>query len=248
MGMILFSYVIIFLLSPKDIADYTIADTNYWGESKNRLLLKTAYEYNSKEGLQAFPEVLGNWKGYDFKYDEDIYRVLNAEILLSRKYVKNNESYLWMDVINSKVGASFHDQKICLGGWNIDNESIAEFRIADPPNPFTKLHALRLDYHLRNQRQVMVYWFMYKKFGSKDDVSMIRITIPVTSNETDAFNSIKDFVEKELFYTLYKKAGPETITVAEDIKNKYGNIGMSAMALAIFLPVGLVIAGMRRKD
>jgi hypothetical protein len=247
-GIILFSYVAIFLLSPKDIADYTIADTAYWGETKNRLILKTSYEYNNREDLQAFPKVLGEWRGYDFKYDESVYNALKADILLSRTYVKNNGSYLWMDIINSKVGESFHDQKICLGGWNIDNESIAEFRIADPPNPFTKLYAIRLDYSKPNQKQVMVYWFMFKKFGGTDSVSMIRITTPVISNGTDAFNSIKEFVENEVFYTMYKNAEPETITVAEDIINKYGKIGMAAMILGIIVPVGLVFAGMRRKN
>ena len=247
-GIILFSYIVVFLLSPKDIADFTIADTVYWGETKNRLFVKTAYEYNNKEDLQAFPKVLGDWKGYDFRYDEDVYKLLKADIILSRKYIKNNGSYLWMDIINSKVGASFHDQKICLGAWNIDNESIAQFKIADAPNPFTKLYALRLDYSKPNQRQIMVYWFMFKKFGENDSVSMIRITAPVISNETAAFNSIKDFVENELFYTMYKQADPETITVAQDINNKYGNIGMAAMALAILVPVGLVFTGMRKNN
>ena len=247
-GIILFSYIVVFLLSPKDIADFTIADTVYWGETENRLFVKTAYEYNNKEDLQAFPKVLGDWKGYDFRYDEDVYKLLKADILLSRKYIKNNGSYLWMDIINSRVGASFHNQKICLGAWNIDNESIAQFKIADAPNPFTKLYALRLDYSKPNQRQIMVYWFMFKKFGENDSVSMIRITAPVISNETDAFNSIKDFVEKELFYTMYKKADPETITVAQDINNKYGNIGIAAMALAILVPVGIVFTGMRRNN
>lgn len=249
-GIILFSYVAIFLLSPKDIADYTIADTVYWGETKNRLMLKTAYEYNSKEDLQVFPKVLGDWKGYDFKYDEEVYKLLKADILLSRRYVKNNGNYLWMDIINSKVGASFHNQKICLAAWNIDNESIAEFKIADATNtnPFTKLYALRLDYSKPDQSQIMVYWFMFKKFGETDSVSMIRITAPVITNEKDTFNSIEDFIENELFYTMYKNAEPKTITVGQDIINKYGNTGMIAMALTLLVPLGIVITGLRRKD
>ncbi len=30
-------------------------------------------------------------------------------------------------------------------GWYVDNEGIAEFKIANDPNPFTKLYADRLD-------------------------------------------------------------------------------------------------------
>ncbi|MDW7726240.1 MAG: exosortase-associated EpsI family protein [Candidatus Methanoperedens sp.] len=247
-GIIMFSYVFIFLLSPKDITDYTIADTVHWGETKNRLMLKTAYEYNSKEELQAFPKVLGDWNGYDFRYDESVYRALKADILLSRTYEKKNGSYIWIDIINSKVGDSFHNQKICLAGWDINNESISEFRIADPPNPFTKLYAKRLDYSKKNQSQIMVYWFMFKKVGSEDSVTMIRITTPVISNESNAFDSIKDFIENELFHTMYKQSDTETLTVSEDIINKYGNTGMAAMALALLIPAGLVFTGIRRKE
>lgn len=244
----MFSYVFIFLLSPKDITDYTIADTTYYGETKNRLMLKTGYEYNSMEELQTFPRVLGDWKGFDFRYDESVYRVLKADILLSRTYEKKNGSYIWMDIINSKVGESFHDPKICLGGWNINNESISEFRIANPPNPFTKLFTKRLDYSKKNQSQIMVYWFMFKKVGSIDSVSMIRITTPVISNESMAFGCIEDFIENELFYTMYKQGDSETITVSEDLMNKYGKTGMVVMALALLIPAGIVFAGMRRKE
>ncbi len=247
-GIILFSYVFIFLLSPKDLSDYTIADTTYWGETKDRLILKTAYEYNSKEDLQAFPKVLGNWTGYDFRYNESIYRALKADILLSRTYERKNGNYIWMDIINSKVGESFHNPKICLKGWDMNNESVSEFMIANPPNPFTKLYAKRLDYSKKNQSQIMVYWFMFKKVGSIDSVSMIRITTPVISNESNAFNSIKDFIENELFHTMYEQGDPETITVSEDIINKYGKTGMGLMALGLLIPLSLVFAGIRRKD
>ncbi len=250
MGILLTSYVMIFLLSPKDITDYTIADTKYWGETENRLMLKTVYEYNNKEDIQGFPRNLGEWNGYDYRYSDIVYKILKADILMSRAYKKSNESVIWMDIIHSKVGESFHNQKICLegAGWNIDNESTAEFKIADPPNPFTRLYANKLEYSKNDQKQIMVYWFMFKKFGSKDDVSMIRISTPVVSNETHAFNNIKDFIEDDLFYAMYRKAEPETTTVAEDIIKTHGNVGILAIAAGVFLPAGLVIAGMRRKD
>ena len=53
-GILFLSYVIIFLFSPKDIADYTVADTEYWRETGNRLMLKTSFEYNNKEDIKAF--------------------------------------------------------------------------------------------------------------------------------------------------------------------------------------------------
>jgi hypothetical protein len=169
---------------------------------------------------------------------------------LSRTYVKNNTGFIWIDLINSKVGSSFHKQKICLegAGWRIDNESVVQFNINNDRNPFTKLYANRLDYSKGNEKQIMVYWFMFKKFGSKDEVAMVRISKPVIQNETVDFSIMKDFVENELFNAMYKKAEPDTITVAEDIMNTHGNSGKAAIAMAILIPFGLIFAGIRRKN
>jgi hypothetical protein len=249
-GILLLAYIVIFLVSPKDITDYTVADTEYWRETGNRLMLKTAYEYNSKEELAVFPKTLGEWRGFDYNYSDYVYKILNADILLSRTYVKNNTGFIWIDLINSKVGSSFHKQKICLegAGWRIDNESVVQFNINNDRNPFTKLYANRLDYSKGNEKQIMVYWFMFKKFGSKDEVAMVRISKPVIQNETVDFSIMKDFVENELFNAMYKKAEPDTITVAEDIMNTHGNSGKAAIAMAILIPFGLIFAGIRRKN
>ena len=249
-GILLLSYVAIFLLSPQDMTDYTVADTEYWRETNNRLMLKTSYDYNSKENVQTFPKTLREWKGYDFKYPPEVYKLLNADILLSRTYTKDDGSLVWMDIINSKVGESFHKQKICVegAGWNVDKEGIAQFKIAEAPNPFTTLHANRLDYSKKGEKQVMIYWFMFKKFGSNDTVAMIRLTSPVISNESNAYDTIKDFVQDELFKALYKQAEPANMTVAENIMSTYGNLGIAAVAIGILLPLGLIFAGVRRKN
>jgi hypothetical protein len=249
-GILLLSYVSVLLLSPEDISDYTVADTEYWRESGNRLMLKTTYDYNNKEEVEAFPKTLGEWKGSDFRYPDGIYKLLKADVLLSRTYTKNDGSLVWVDIINSKVGESFHMQKICVegAGWKINNESIAEFKIAESTNLFAKLRANRLDYSKKDQKQIMVYWFMFKKLGSKDSVAMIRITSPVITNETDTYNSIKVFVEDNLFRTMYDKVGQENITVAENIMNTYGNFGKVAVAMGIFIPIGIIFAGIRRNN
>ncbi len=248
-GIISLAYVIIFLLAPKDIADYMITDTEYWRETENRLLLKTAYEYNTREDIKDFPKTLGEWDSLDFRYPDYVYTKLNADMLMSRAYTREKD-VIWMDIINSKVGESFHKQKICVegAGWNVDNESIAEFRIASNPNPFTKLYSNRLDISKGGKRQVMVYWFMFKKFGRGDSVAMIRLSSPVISNETSAFNSIKGFIEDELFNAMYEGAMAEKTTVVEFIIAKYGKIGVFAVILIVSVPLCMVYIGIRRKD
>jgi hypothetical protein len=250
-GLIVLSYILIFLLSPKDVTNYTISDTEYWRETDNRLLLKTAYDYNNITEIQKFPQELGDWSGFDYKYPESVYQTLNADILMSRAYSKLNGTPVWIDFINSKAGESFHKQNVCVtgAGWNVDNDSITEFKIADSPNPFIKLYANRLDISKGDRKQVMVYWFMFKKFGGNDAVTMIRISSPVYDNKTtDTFNFIKSFVEGQLFDAMYKRGEVDSITTAESILRDFGNKGIAMMALILLIPVGIVITGIKKKD
>jgi hypothetical protein len=241
----------IFLLAPKNIADYTVTDISYLYETKNRLLIRTAYEYSNQEDIKSFPIKLGNWNGSDFRYSDSVYANLKADIFLSRAYTKDGD-LIWMDIINSKVGESFHSPEICLeGSWTIINKSIAEFRISDPPNPFTRLYAYRLDIsndNNNNKKQVMVYWFMFKRFGGNNAVTMIRLSSPVLENYNATFDSIKGFVENELFEAMYERAKPENITSAEYIIQEYGRTGMVAIALVLMVPICLVLIGIRRKN
>lgn len=249
-GILSISYIIIFLLAPEDIANYTIADTEYWRETKNRQILKSAYEYNNKEDIQKFPETLGEWKSYDFRYPDEVYTKLNADILLSRAYTSGHGKLLWIDFINSKVGESFHNQRICVegAGWVVDNESITEFTIEDQSKPFKRLYANRLDISKGDKKQVMVYWFMFKKFGSDNGVTMIRLSSPVIQNRTSTFDSMKSFVEGQLFGAMYERKEKDTITVGENMVRKYGKTGMIAIAMSILVPGSLIFIGIRKKN
>lgn len=248
-GILSLSFVVILLMAPKNITDLSIADTEYWRETEKRVMLKSAYDFTNKENIQPFPKTMGDWSGYDIIFPDAIYKDLNADIILTRAY-NSNDGLIWMDIITSKVGESFHEQRICVegAGWTVNNESIAEFRIASMSNPYTKLYANRLEVSKGNNKQVIIYWFMFKKFGSSDAVTMIRLSSPVKYNETATFNTMKGFIEKQLFETMYERSLPDNKTVAEDIMKSYGKTGLLAIALAVLIPLGIMFIGVRRKN
>lgn len=240
-GIILLAYVLIFLLAPSDIMDFTVIDTEYWRETDNRLMVKSTYDYNSKDSIETFPVTLGEWNSLDYRYPDSTYSKLNADILLSRAYTKDGD-IIWMDIIHSKVGESFHKQQICVEGqgWTIVNESTARVDIsASKYNPYTYLYSNRLDVAKADRRQVMLYWFMFKKSGSDNAVTMIRLSSPVRNDYPDTFETMKQFIEEQLFRAIYENAG-ETPTVAQQLY--YGNrtTGLMIMFVIFLFPVMLI--------
>ncbi|MDY6964987.1 MAG: exosortase-associated EpsI family protein [Halobacteriota archaeon] len=247
-GIILLAYVLIGLLAPEGIADYTVVDTSYWRETENRLILKTSYEYNNKTEIERFPTTLGEWNGYNFRYPGSVYETLEADILLSRAYTK--EGYLvWLDIINSRSGKSFHDPKVCYSGrWDILNESIEDFQVTGNKSylTFYKVHTNKLE--LRNkddpsERQVVFYWFMFKSFDDDQGVTMIRLSAPVRINETETFETMKRFLEDELFDAMYESEAAREKTVAEGIIDRYDSIGILLIVLLITAPIVMIFYG-----
>jgi len=240
-GIIILAYILIFLFAPHDIVDFTVVDTEYWRESENRLIVKSAYDYNSKESIELFPKTLGDWNGFDYKYSESVYEKLNAESILTRGY-RNENDLIWMDLIHSKVGESFHKQKICVegGGWTVVNESVVRIDIGTlRHDPYTFLYANRLDIEKEGKSQVMLYWFMLKKFGSSNAVTMIRLSSPVSSDYSNTFDIMSKFISTQLFKEMYEDVG-KTPTVVEMLI--YGNkiVAGVIILLAVIIPLGLI--------
>ncbi|MDY6865778.1 MAG: exosortase-associated EpsI family protein [Halobacteriota archaeon] len=246
-GLIALAYVMIALLAPQDIADYTAIDTSYWRETDHRLLLKTSYEYNNISEIEGFPESLGNWKGYDFSYSERVYEVLEADILLSRAYTKDR-TLIWMDIINSKSGKSFHDPTICYGGkFNILNESVEEMHVTGNKSylTFSRMHVNKLELENKENpggKQVVLYWFMFKRFNDEHGVTMIRLSAPVRTDVNETYDFMKTFVEEELFSAMYESEVTEK-TVAEGLIDRHGRLGILLIFILTGLPVILIFFG-----
>ncbi|MDY6959196.1 MAG: exosortase-associated EpsI family protein [Halobacteriota archaeon] len=244
-GLIALAYVLIALLAPQDITDYTAIDTSYWRETDNRLLLKTSYEYNNISEIEGFPESLGKWKGYDFSYSERVYETLEADILLSRAYTKDR-TLIWMDIINSKSGKSFHDPKVCYGGkWNILNETVEELHVTGNKSylTYSRMHVNKLELENKenpDDKQVVLYWFMFKRFNDEHGVTMIRLSSPVRANVNESYDLMKTFVEEELFSAMYESEISEK-TVARSLIDRYGSPAIILIVLLIGAPVTLIL-------
>lgn len=233
-------YILVFLLSPANSMDFTVVDSEYWRESGNRQIVKSAYNYNDKESIEQFPVQLGEWTGYNYYYP-GVVDALNAEIVLSRSYTRGDDQIM-MDIIHSKMSESFHKQQICVegNGWTIVNESKELIEVnSTRHNPYMAINVNKLDIEKNGTRQVMMYWFMFKKSRSSNAVTMIRLLAPVEHDYRQTSITMSEFIKNQLFLAMYENVGI-TPSIAETLI--YGNkkAGHVFLFLALLTPFILI--------
>lgn len=250
-GIFLLTFVIIFLLSPIDLADYTVVDTS-WHETENRMLLKTAFDYNCREDIERFPMVLGNWQGFNFTYPDHVYEILDIDILMSRAFT-SEEGIIFMDIINSRKGGGFHDPIACFShGWDISNIDIKQLNVARDGNYliFGNMYVNKLFAHNQvnpDRKQVAMYWYMFRRFGRDEGVTMIRLTAPVRVDTYATLAMMSGFIENELFDAMYGDEILE-ITIYEQIIYKHGSMGIFIILLLVTIPIIIIFSNKLKKN
>jgi hypothetical protein len=245
LGIILLALVVIFLLAPYDIADYTLVDVKSGQRTEYGVLVKTSYQFNNKSDIERFPRHLEDWNGYDFVYPQYIYEAIDADIMLSRVY-RNGDEEVWMDIINSKVIKSFHDPRICFGRtWDILNDTVEEINLVGNKSyiPFGKMFVNKLEMRHKKDANIslaMMYWFMFKPSFQERSITMIRLTSPVKGSFDQTFALMKSFLERELFDAMYQGKAEEARTIAENLIGVYGYAGYFVLLFFIAVPVSLI--------
>ncbi len=241
LGIILLSGALLIVLAPETIAQYTVIDTAFH-RTDHRLIGKTAYNFNNISQIKEFPHEIGGWSGIDYRYSQNVYDTLKADIILSRAYSKGN--IIWMDIINSESRKSFHDPKVCYGGqWNIVNESVVKIPMNSSQAIFDQIYVNRLDLEKKegNNKLMVLYWFIFR---GGESVTMVRLSSP-TGNYSTTYDYMDDFV-KNVMNLMYEKVR-EPRMVGEVWVENYG-LGGYAGILLLFLPSVILIAwGIRMK-
>jgi len=125
------------------------------------------------------------------------------------------------------------------------NESVETFHVTGNQTHLTfgEMRVNRLDITNKknpNERQVVFYWFMFKRF-SDEGVTMIRLSAPVRDNPEATFAVMKGFLEDELFAAMYESEAEE-VTVAERLIEEHGIFGIIAMLILLLVPICLIFS------
>ena len=238
MGIVWLSFVLIFLLAPKDITEYTVIDIAFH-RTEYRLIGKTAYNFNNVSDIAKIPKKIDGWTGIDFRYPERVYKILDADIILSRAYSKDGK-VIWLDIINSDKRKSFHDPRVCYGArWNIINESVIAIELRNSSITFNRVYVNELDLTNKkdpNIKLLVFYWFMFR---GGEGVTMVRLSSPVSVSFEETSKYLKNFT-RDLLSLVYKEI-KKPKSLAEVLVDKYKSFGYVIIA-STFLPSVLLIS------
>lgn len=109
--------------------------------------------------LQQLPSELSGWHGEDHATAENVARVLAADVVLNRRYWRDDGTEVWLFVAyfrRQQVNSQIHSPRHCLpgGGWQVNSLRQRDLTIDGETRPVAHL-GIAQDGH----RQDVLYWF-----------------------------------------------------------------------------------------
>lgn len=140
--------------------------------------------------LSTFPKKIGEWKGTEGRFDQEVYDALGVDDSFLGHYRTSEGGYVQLYVgfyKSQREGDLIHSPKNCMpgGGWNITDTSIEELNI--PGNSPSKINVIKLNIEQEEKKQIVLYWFQSRgRFISSEYWQKIYLVIDsITKRRTD---------------------------------------------------------------
>ena len=170
---------------------------------------------NPNKPFSTFPKQIGEWKGVESRFDQEIYDVLGVDDSILSNYSTSDGRHVQLYIgfyQSQKEGDLIHSPKNCMpgGGWNIVQTSLVEIPMQNTDSG--KAKTIKLILQNGSQKQVVLYWYqsrgriisseylqkIYLVIDAitrhRTDGSFVRLIAPVTNgDEEKALNTLKDF-------------------------------------------------------
>ena len=163
--------------------------------------------------FSEFPLEIGQWQGARKELDQKVYNILGVEDYILANYRNRSGALvnLYVGFYQSQSqGDLIHSPKNCLpgAGWNIVHTGIETIKMNDAEKP---IKVIKLDLQKDGEKQIVLYWFqsrgriiaseyMQKIWLVVDSItrhrtdgSFVRLISPVTVDEKNTLNALKDF-------------------------------------------------------
>jgi EpsI family protein len=167
--------------------------------------------------LNTFPLQLGDWKmTQDTQFGPDALELLKPSAYIARRYQRLDGAVAELYVgyhDGARQSGEIHSPKNCLpgSGWYLESSEPMRFQLADG-----RLEAIAAVYKKDEVAELFIYWFMvggktehneyamrYREvvhsiLEGRRDASLIRISVPVGQNKSQAMEQAKAFMEVAL--------------------------------------------------
>jgi EpsI family protein len=162
-----------------------------------------------KVKMEALPLHFGEWQGEDMEVDPDVYRILRADIILSRRYRRGQETVEWMVVI-ARNRRDIHLPTSCyrVGGWVLSPEHEIELLIEGQRVPWHEVrvekegYAMLVWYTFSNGKRTTPRWLQQQWFMALDQIqrerypwAQLHLTTPLNrGSESEARQRMEEFL------------------------------------------------------
>jgi len=140
--------------------------------------------------FSTFPKQIGEWKGVEQRFDEEIYDILGVDDSYLATYRNSNggQVQLYIGFYQSQSeGDLIHSPKNCMpgAGWKIVSSSIEELDVSD--TDYNKIETIRFKLKNSIHEQVALYWFQSRgRIISSEYLQKIYLVIDsITRQRTD---------------------------------------------------------------
>ncbi len=160
-----------------------------------------------------FPLTMGDWAGRDIQMRDYVYKLIETRYLFLRDYVSPrydvpvNLSIVWFD----DTDISFHAPEACLGGvgHTVKEKTTITLTIKGNDRALGKLTIEQADggkavvlyyfdvdgYWTTSQADIRLHILRKRLLFKRTSASFIRLMAPVITNEEDAIDMMRDFLE-----------------------------------------------------
>ena len=226
-GLLMLEVVLILLFSTPSMIlarQVTMIGTELSYASDFELSVRTKLDLGNTEHMQAFPNQIGEWSGYDYK-TERLREALGADVLLMRAYSHPNQDQpLFFLIMQSYNRSSFHPPIVCYPalGYTIEGESreiVTVHNVSwleDPWPTDTKSNETILpvkklvvvkqaaDTGRATERWVVLYFYVKEPPWSSHTITMVRVEAlaPTDGAYEESLTVSKEFMA-EIFPRMF---------------------------------------------
>ncbi|MBL7198865.1 MAG: exosortase-associated EpsI family protein [Anaerolineae bacterium] len=167
------------------------ADIDTWRRTSRERVVSMNHDMRLDADLGALPLEVGDWQGRDIEQvDAQVLEVLDPDSYMLRLYERDDGRYLWLSLIGSRKGTSFHPPQICYGGWHtvVRSEAI--------PLRRGELYVMSLIASRGDETDLVYHSYLWpnRERDLQDGLVMFKVMTDLQGTEDETRDLIRSFV------------------------------------------------------